>query len=68
VLQRHNARLMSVPGVVGTARGDCAGRPCILVLVERLSPALQRAIPNELEGVPVEIRQTGRMGALPGER
>lgn len=59
VLERHTARLMSVAGVVGTAEGECAGRRCILVLVERLTPAMQKAIPSELEGIPVEIRETG---------
>jgi hypothetical protein len=63
VLERHTPRLMSVPGVVGTAEGSCAGQPCILVLVERLTPALRQAIPSELEGIPVEIRETGRIEA-----
>jgi hypothetical protein len=63
VLERHTARLMSVAGVVGTAEGRCAGHPCILVLVERLTPALRQAIPSELEGIPVEIRETGRIEA-----
>ena len=63
VLERHTDRLMSVPGVVGTAEGECAGRPCILVLVERATPALRQAIPAELEGIPVEIRETGRIEA-----
>jgi hypothetical protein len=39
---------MSLPGVVGTAEGECYGRPCILVLVERLTPALRQAITPEL--------------------
>ena len=63
VLDRHTPRLMSVAGVVGTAEGRCAGQPCILVLVERLTPALRQAIPSELEGIPVEIRETGRIEA-----
>jgi hypothetical protein len=63
VLERHTARLMSLPGVVGTAEGECAGQPCLLVLVERLTPALRQAIPSELEGIPVEIRETGRIDA-----
>jgi hypothetical protein len=54
---------MSVAGVVGTAEGRCAGQPCILVLVERLTPALRQAIPSQLEGIPVEIRETGRIEA-----
>ena len=65
VLQRHTPRLMSFSGVVGTAEGECAGRPCILVMVERMTPALRQAIPNDLEGVPVEIRETGRIEARP---
>jgi hypothetical protein len=68
VLERHTARLMSLPGVVGTAEGQCAGKPCILVLVERLTPALRQAIPSELEGVRVEVRETGRIEARDSER
>ena len=63
VLERHTARLMSVAGVVGTAEGECAGQPCILVLVEQATPALRRAIPSQLEGIPVEVRETGRIEA-----
>lgn len=63
VLQRHTEHLMSLEGVVGTAEGECAGRPCILVLVERLTPALRRSVPSELEGIPVEVRETGRIEA-----
>jgi hypothetical protein len=63
VLARHTDRLMSLPGVVGTAEGECAGKRCILVLVERTTPALRQAIPAELEGIPVEIRETGRIEA-----
>ena len=63
VLQRHTEHLMSLPGVVGTAEGECAGRPCILVLVERLTPTLRRSLPSELDGIPVEVRETGRIEA-----
>jgi hypothetical protein len=63
VLERHTDRLMSLPGVVGTAEGECSGRPCILVLVERVTPSLRQAIPSELEGIRVEIRETGRVQA-----
>ena len=63
VLERHNGRLLSIPGVVGTAEGSCGGRPCILVLVARLTPQLQQKIPTELEGIPVEARETGKIEA-----
>jgi PBP1b-binding outer membrane lipoprotein LpoB len=29
VLKEHTDTLMSLPGVVGTAQGECAGKPCI---------------------------------------
>ena len=62
-MERHTGQLMSLKGVVGTAEGECAGRPCILVLVERATPSLRQAIPAQLEGIPVEIRETGRIEA-----
>jgi hypothetical protein len=63
VLERHNGHLLSIPGVVGTAEGSCGGRPCILVLVARLTPQLQQKIPSVLEGIPVEARETGKIEA-----
>lgn len=64
VLGRHTERLMALPGVIGTAESRCSGRPCILVLVMRRTPQLVRLIPAELEGIPVEIRETGPIRAL----
>ena len=63
VLERHTDRLMALKGVVGTAEGECEGQPCILVLVERATPALRQAIPPKLDGISVEIRETGRIDA-----
>ena len=63
VLERHTDSLMNIPGVVGTAEGSCAGRPCILVLVERATQALRKAVPSQLDGIQVEIRETGRIQA-----
>ncbi|HEX6434297.1 MAG TPA: hypothetical protein VFZ87_08630 [Gemmatimonadales bacterium] len=63
VLERHTDSLMKIPGVVGTAEGSCAGRPCILILVDRLTPALRKAIPSQLDGIQVDIRESGRIQA-----
>jgi hypothetical protein len=63
VLERHSDSLLEIPGVVGTAEGSCGGHPCILVLVERLTPSLRHTIPPMLDGVPLEIRETGRIQA-----
>ena len=67
VLGRHSERLMALPGVIGTAESECGGRPCILVLVVRRTPELELLIPSELEGIPVEIRETGPIRALDSE-
>jgi 1-acyl-sn-glycerol-3-phosphate acyltransferase len=64
VLARHTERLLAIPGVTGTAEGRSGGRACILVLVAQMSPELERVIPAELEGIPVEIRETGPIRAL----
>jgi hypothetical protein len=58
-LNHHTERLMSIPGVVGTAIGECNGRPCIMVLVEKKTPDLMKKIPSSLEGFPVGVEETG---------
>ena len=50
---------MAVPGVVGTAEGEHGGRACVLVLVARRTSAILTAVPHDLDGVPVEIVETG---------
>jgi len=64
VLARHTDRLMALPGVVGTAESRCSGRPCIVVLLAHRTPELERLIPAELDGIPVELRETGTIRAL----
>jgi len=63
-LDQHTDRLMSLPGVVGTAIGECEGKPCIQVLVLKNTPDLSRSIPPSLEGFPVVIVETGEIRAL----
>lgn len=64
VLDQHTDRLMSLPGVVGTAIGECEGKPCIQVLVLEKTPHLSRSIPPSLEGFAVVIVETGEIRAL----
>lgn len=72
VLARHRDTLMALPGVVGTGIGLCEGEPCIHVLVEQSSRAVEARIPDRLEGVRVRIlpigpfRATGPDGEDPG--
>ncbi|MBI5710706.1 MAG: hypothetical protein HZC42_10445 [Candidatus Eisenbacteria bacterium] len=66
VLLAHTGELMAIPGVVGTGEGTSAGRPALVVLVERRTPAIVARIPREIEGYPVEVRETGKVRALQG--
>jgi len=64
VLREHTGSLMSIPGVVGTAQGQRAGKPCIRVLVIRKTPQLMKKIPSAIEGYIVAVQETGRIRAL----
>jgi hypothetical protein len=61
--ERHTEALMSTPAVVGTAVGlNAAGEPAVIIFTEtRGVPGL----PGTLDGVPVVVRQSGRIYALP---
>ena len=62
VQERHTGRLLSIPGVVGTAVGlDRDGRAVIRVFTARAGVA---GLPDMLEGLPVETKVTGMFVAL----
>lgn len=65
VLARHTPRLMDIPGVTGTGEGRRDGRPVIVIFVARRSVELARRLPAELEGYPVEMRESGEVTAPP---
>ena len=64
VLREHTDSLMALPGVVGTAQGELDGKPCVMVLVVELTDELKAQIPEELDGYPVVISETGEIKAL----
>ena len=64
VLRARTPELMKLKGVIGTGQGERAGKPIILVLVERRTPELDARIPQRLDGYPVELRETGEVKAL----
>ena len=66
VLKRHTEGLMFIPGVVGTAQGLEGERLCIKVYVVRKSADLERKIPQEIEGFPVVVEETGAIRARAG--
>ena len=63
VLERHTDSLMRIPGVVGTAEGSCAVRPCILVFVRQATPEVRKAVPQQIEGFSVDLRESGPIQA-----
>ncbi len=68
VLKAHTEELMSIPGVVGTAIGQCDQKPCIKVYVVKKTPDLERKVPQTLNGYPVMLEETGEIRALPKKR
>jgi hypothetical protein len=64
VLKDRTDWLLSLPGVVGTGIGECDGKPCIKVLVDRKTEELARTIPKTLGGFPVVTVETGKIRPL----
>ncbi len=64
VLKEHTDSLMALPGVVGTAIGECAGKPCIKVYVEKKTPELLKQIPSAIDGYMIAVQETGEIRAL----
>jgi len=65
VLKNHTKKLMSMPGVVGTAQALCNSQPCIKVYVSQLTQELKKQIPKTLEGYKIDVQETGSFNALP---
>ncbi len=64
ILKELTDTLMSLPGVIGTAQGECAGKPCIKVFVAKKTSDLLKQIPSTIEGYKVEVQETGEIKAL----
>ena len=64
VLREHTDSLVSLPGVVGTAQGQYAGKPCIKVYVVKKTPELLKRIPSAIEEYTVTVQETGEIRAL----
>ena len=75
VRARHEPALLAYPNVVGvsegvrTRGGAPTGERCIVVYVQRKVPRDQlredQVLPRELEGVPVDVVEIGRLEPLP---
>lgn len=70
VQEKYSDRLLALPRVVGTAvglrqrQGQYTDQVVLVVMVERKLPLSEiapgEAVPAELEGVPVDVLETGR--------
>ena len=66
VKERHESRLLSIPGVVGVGVGlsdRVAGHPVIEIYVKQGTDSLRRTLPASLDGVEVKIVETGEIFA-----
>ncbi len=66
VKERHEGRLLGVPGVVGVGVGlsdRIGGQPVIEIYVKQATDSLRQSLPSSLEGVPVNIVETGEFFA-----
>jgi hypothetical protein len=63
VQEEHTDEWMTLPGVVGTALGQCEGKPCILVFTAADPEQVRRKIPPMVEGYPVVVQYTGEIRA-----
>ncbi len=69
VKEAHTAELMAIPGVVGVYIGALDnGKLCIGVMVIKKTPELEKKIPKNLEGHPVEIEETGEIKPMSGKQ
>lgn len=60
VIAARSGELMAIPGVVGVYEGlGRGGAPCVRVMVEKRTRALESKLPKTLDGWPVEIEAGG---------
>jgi len=61
ILESHTMEWMTIPGVVGTAEGVHRGKPCVLILVEKKTPKLQKTFPDRLNGIQLVLKEVGKV-------
>ena len=67
VLAAYTAGWMSITGVVGTAIGERSGEPCLRIMVVKKTPEIRAAIPDRVEGFPVDVVEVGVFRARQAE-
>ena len=67
ILAKHQQSLVAIPGVTSVGIGGSPDQPVLLVTVERLTDQLRRALPDRLDGFPVQIEVSGAVTMQPGK-
>ena len=56
----HENDLMNIAGAVGSAIGtDGTGQPVIYLYLKKLTPEAKAAAPNDVEGIPLNLVESG---------
>jgi hypothetical protein len=66
VKERHEAKLLATPGVVGVGIGHSEriqGQAAIEIYVKQATRSLRQALPDSLDGVEIKIVETGEIHA-----
>jgi hypothetical protein len=61
ILEQHTLEWMMIPGVLGAAEVVYRGKPCIMVLVEKKTRALEKAFPERIHGFRLVLKEVGRV-------
>jgi acetolactate synthase small subunit len=54
---------MDIEGVEGVGQGKINDRDCIIVFISLKTPEIEKKIPSKFEGIPVDIQESGIIGA-----
>ncbi|MDP2227200.1 MAG: hypothetical protein Q8J78_06955 [Moraxellaceae bacterium] len=57
-----DSKLADTRGVISVSVADCNNKPCLLVYVEEMEPAILKQIPQQIDGFPTEIREGSPVG------
>ena len=66
VKEKHESRLLSMPGVVGVGIGQKGGggQSCIRIYVDRKDEDIVRRLPKRIKGFPTDVVEVGSPGLL----
>ncbi len=64
VIQEHRSSLLTISGILGIGQGGSPHAPHISIHVHSKTSEILALVPSNLEGYPVNIKETGEIEAL----